>query len=159
MQGAQIEWGGAGARPAPGRFAQKSPNSEHPWPAPDITSWQHQRNSITSSKFTTSFTVLQHSLQLLLHQVWHSRREATVKRLFYNIADEATIYPLNQRAKMGRYGGDFLTKLRGTAPFRPAPRPLILIKRGRSLTKLRSSAPRPSSAPSRGNMPFLKTLL
>ena len=113
----------------------------------------------TSSKFTTSFTVLQHSLQLLLHQVWHSRREATVKRLFYNIADEATIYPLNQRAKMGRYGGDFLTKLRGTAPFRPAPRPLILIKRGRSLTKLRSSAPRPSSAPSRGNMPFLKTLL
>ena len=119
----------------------------------------HQRNSITSSKFTTSFTVLQHSLQLLLHQVWHSRREATVKRLFYNIADEATIYPLNQRAKMGRYGGDFLTKLRGTAPFRPAPRPLILIKIGRSLTKLRSSAPRPSSAPSRGNMPFLKTLL
>ena len=38
VQGAQIEWGGAGARPAPGRFAQKSPNSEHPWPAPDITS-------------------------------------------------------------------------------------------------------------------------
>ena len=38
VQGAQIEWGGAGARPAPGRFAQKSPNSEHRWPAPDITS-------------------------------------------------------------------------------------------------------------------------
>ena len=100
--------------------------------------------------------MLQHSLQLLLHQVWHSRREATVKRLFYNIADEATIYPLNQRAKMGRYGGDFLTKLRGIAPFRPPT--TYLNKKRQEPHKIEKQRPPPLLRPFEGQYAFSKDI-
>ena len=115
----------------------------------------HRRSSITSYKFTTSFTALQHSLHLVLHQVRPCPRKVAVKHLFDIIAEEATIYPLKQRAKMGR----FPHKIERDRPFPPRLLATYLNEKREKSHKIEKQRPRLSSAPSRGNMPFIKKWL
>ena len=146
---------GAVLAPAPprGDLFRNRPNSED-LRSPltnDFITHQRSRNAIIS---------LQHTLQFerssfTSYCASGNWRPLSLDFTIQYLADHLL---LESKGKKGAIKGRFPHKIERLRPFPPRPRPLILRKSGTSLTKLRSSAPRPSSAPRRGNIDFPKSV-